>query len=250
MKNNKRAFFVLWVLAVAAILACSLPFNLGSRETPTAAAPVSGLGQSADTLPAPTSDQRSAATLTPAFTETPRPVDLSGVVVKLSDLPEGFSELDPVSQRQIGVTEETVAGLFQGTFSTAKSANFFSFLNANPDTYQFVLGTLFTPLTESEIKAFDQLLDDPAKAMQSFTAGMGGKAEILQGANSLGEKSIGFTFTNDVDTMILRGDMVLARRKDIVFLVLSMYQDGTQPPVQVLSLAALLDKRLADALAR
>ncbi len=250
MKIDRRGFFVIAVLAITATLACSLPFNLQPQATPTSGAPVSGLG-----APNPTSPPLPLATAVstspePTLAPTPTPVDLSNVVISLSDLPKGFTELDSASQKQIGVTQDTVAALFQGTFTQAKPVNFFSFLNANPDTYQFVLGTLFAPLTENEAQAFDRLLDDPAKAMQSFTSGMGGKADILQGSNGLGEKSIGFTFTTDLDTMTLRGDMLLVRRKDVVFLVLSMYQDGTQPLTQAIDVAKLLDQRLADAQAR
>lgn len=254
MIKNKRGLFILMVLAVTALLACNLPFSAATQETaqesPTATAPVSGLGQTIPSSAAPTTMPNSTANLEPTITLTAKPADLTGVAIGLADLPKGFSELDATSQKQIGVTQDTVAGMFQGSFSEAKPTNFFSFLNANPDTYQFVLGTLFTPLTESEVVAFDNLLDDPAKAMQSFTAGMGGKADILQGANTLGEKSIGFTFTTDVDTMTLRGDMILARRKGVVILVLSMYQDGTQPPTQAIALATVLDNRLQEALSR
>ncbi len=250
MKINKRGVFVLCVLAITATLACSLPFSLQSQATPTQPASAS---IPAKTIPAslpPTLAPTVSVNQEPTLAPTSEPVDLTNVVISSGDLPKGFSVLDSASQKQIGVTQETVAGLFQGTFSQAKSINYFSFLNANPDTYQFVLGTLFTPLTASEISGFDNLLDDPAKAMQSFTSGMGGQANILQGSNGLGEKSIGFTFTSDVDVMTLRGDMVLVRRKDVVFLVLSMYQDGTQPLTQALSIAQLLDQRLVDAMAR
>jgi hypothetical protein len=250
MKIDMRGMIVIGVLAIAATLACSLPFNLSAQATPTQSAPASGLAQSNPATLSPTLAINNPATLEPALTDTPRLVDLSSVSIGLPDLPQGFTELDSASQKQIGVTQDTVAGLFQGTFSQARPVNFFSFLNANPDTYQFVLGTLFTPLTVNEIQAFDRLLDDPARAMQSFTAGMGGKADLLQGANGMGEKSIGFTFTTELDTMTLRGDMLLVRRKDVVFLVLSMYQDGTQPLTQANSIAKLLDQRLVEAQAR
>ncbi len=250
MKIDRRGFFVIGVLAITAILACGLPFNLGTQATPTASAPALGLGQPNPTSPPLLLPTGVSASPEPTLTLTPAPVDLSNVIIKLSDLPEGFTELDSATQKQIGVTQDTVAGLFQGTFSEAKPVNFFSFLNANPDTYQFVLGTLFAPLTENEIQAFDRLLDDPAKAMQSFTSGMGEKADILQGSNGLGEKSIGFTFTTDLDTMTLRGDMILVRRQDVVFLVLSMYQDGTQTLTQAIDVAKLFDQRLAEAQAR
>ncbi len=250
MKIDRRGVIVIAILALTATLACSLPFNLGQQATPTPSAPVSGLGQPSPTALPPTLAFSNPTTPLPTLTETPKPVDLSRVVIGLSDLPKGFTELDSASQKQIGVTQDTVAGLFKGSFSRARPVNFFSFLNANPDTYQFVLGTLFTPLTDNETLAFDRLLDDPAKAMQSFTAGMGGKADLLQGANGMGEKSIGFTFTTELDTMTLRGDMVLVRRKEVVFLVLSMYQDGTQPLIQAIAVAQLLDQRLVEAQSR
>ncbi len=250
MKIDRRGFLVIAVLAITATLACALPFNLQPQPTPTSAAPVSGLGAPNPTSPPLLLATAVSASPEPTITPTPTPVDLSRVVISLSDLPKDFTELDSASQKQIGVTQDTVAALFQGTFSQAKSINYFSFLNANPDTYQFVLGTLFAPLTENEALAFDRLLDDPARAMQSFTSGMGGKADILQGSNGLGQKSIGFTYTTEADTMTLRGDMLLVRRKDVVFLVLSMYQDGTQTLTQAIDVAKQLDQRLGDAQAR
>ncbi len=250
MKIDWRGYFVIGVLAITGLLACALPFSATPQPTPTMSAPVSGLGQPKPTTPSLPLSTSITASPESTIISSPVPVDLSSVVIQLSDLPKGFAELDSATQKQIGVTQDTVAGLFQGTFSEAKPVNYFSFLNANPDTYQFVLGTLFAPLTENETLAFDRLLDDPARAMQSFTSGMGGKADILQGANGLGEKSIGFTFTTDLDTMTLRGDMILVRRKGVVFLVLSMYQDGTQTLTQAMDVAKMLDQRLSDAQAR
>ncbi len=247
--NKQSRILLASLIFMLASAACALPF-LSDTGQPTAS-PTPGVTQApteaAPSLTLPTAPG-GVATAEPEATVQPAPVDLSGVILNQSDLPIGFQVLDAESQKQLSVTPDEISNLFQGSFSKAKPANYFAFLNASTDTYQFVLGTLFTPLTPEESTAFDNQLGDPAKATQSFGSGMGGNAMVLSGADRLGQRSLGFTFTVDAQTMTLRGDMVLARRGDVVFLLLSMYQDGTKPTADILTLAALLDQRLKSVL--
>ncbi len=258
MKDQRRILIVILVLALAAA-ACILPFG-PTQEAPAATASLVP-SQPTRTLPVLPSVFQTPAPATPEATVsgqaqpqpqpevTLNPTDgvLSTVVLKINDFPPGFTQLDAASQQQIGVTQETISGMFQGMFSVARPVNYFAFLNAAPDAYQLVIGTLFTPLTQAENEAFDQELNDPARATQSFTSGLGGNAVVLSSAGGLGEKSIGFTFTIPADTITLRGDLVMVRRGSVVALVLTLYQDGAQPQVDVVTLATTLDGRLKDA---
>ena len=258
MKDQSRILMVILVLALAEA-ACILPFG------PTQEAPVATASQIPSeptrTLSVLPTEFQSPVPATPELTvsaqaqplpqpdvtQSPTAGILSTVVLKIDDFPSGFTQLDAASQQQIGVSQETLSGMFQGMFSQARPVNYFAFLNAAPDTYQIVIGTLFMPLTQAENAAFDLELSDPIKATQSFTSGLGGNAVVLSSAGGLGEKSIGFTFTIPADTIILRGDLVMVRRGSVVALVLTLYQDGGKPQVEVVSLATTLDGRLKDA---
>jgi hypothetical protein len=245
--NMKSKILCVSVVFLFTSVACVLPFvsNTGpSQSTPTAtlAAPIDQV--------TPTLAAELASSVTPVESQesTPKQVDFSQVVLTQADLPAGFQVLDAEAQKQLKVTPDDISNLFQNSFTQAKPTSYFAFLNPSTDSYQFVLGTLFLPLTPTESAGFDNQLNDPSKATQSFVSGMGGNAIVINGADRFGERSIGFTFTVDAQTMTLRGDMVLARRGDVVMLLLSMYQDGIKPSADILTISALLDKRLKDAL--
>jgi len=234
------------VVFLFASTACVLPFvsNPGeSQATPTTA--VTPPLQETSTTSSVTA---SSATPVQNLEITPTQVDFSQVVLTAADLPAGFQVLDAEAQKQLKVTPDDISNLFQGAFSVAKPTSHFAFLNASTEAYQFVLGTLFMPLMVKEQTAFDNQLNDPSKATQSFVSGMGGNAIVINGADRFGQRSIGFTFTVDAQTMTLRGDMVLARRGEVVMLLLTMYQDGVKPTADILTISSLLDQRLKDAL--
>jgi hypothetical protein len=196
-----------------------------------------------ETTDAPISEQPTTEAVPPAA------VDLSAVILNVNDFPPGFTGLDTATEQEIGITQAKVSGMFQGMFSQASISNYFAFLNPASDSYQLVFGTLFSPLTVKEEAAFDQELNDPARAKQSFASGLGGgNAEVLAGTGGLGEKSIGFTFTTPANSITLRSDLMMVRRGSVVILLITMYQDGVTPDIDAISLATILDGRLKDAL--
>jgi hypothetical protein len=229
------------------MLACQLPFSQDAPQPPATSEPPSQAAPLAvSTLP-PTYTPAPPPTQRPVMTVAAGAADLSTVKIQIQDLPPEFQELDAASQAQIGLTQEALGAYFAGTFTQAKSANYSAFLNAKPESFEVVLGLLFTPLASAEKAAFDQELSDPGLAMQTFTANFGGETQIIQGSDQLGEKSAGFTFLSQAGTLSMRGDLYLARRQDVAQLVLVLYQDGKQPPVPAAALAALLDARLKAA---
>jgi hypothetical protein len=260
MKRSNQIFVLMVTLALVT-LACDVPF-MTAKQAPFAT-PSTVPSQPTKTLPAlPAAVQPSSTsspepaisptaltgeTQAPAYTPVPT-IDLSPVLLKIDDFPPGFTLLDSAAEQQIGVTQDKVAGTFQGMFVQARSTNYFAFLNPASTSYQLVFGTLFSPLTEKESAAFDQEMNDPAKATQSFTVGAGSNAELIAGASALGEKSIGFTFTTQANSITLRSDELMVRRGSVVILLISMYQDGTTPDIDAISLVTILDGRLKDAL--
>lgn len=247
MKPAPRVFFSLMALLLAS-LACSLPFAASqSQDTPTALPVGQPSPPPAVTLPASTSIP--LATNQAGGTAAAGSPSLASAVLLGTDFPSGFTVLDAKGQAQIGVTQDTVAGLFQGTFSQATPSNYFAFINPTDSSYQLVLGILFSPLAPAESAAFDSTLADPEKAKISFVSGLGSNASVLATPASLGDKSIGLTFTTQSNAITLRGDVVVIHRSHVVAILLTMYQDGNKPPADLISLAGTLDGRLQAALA-
>ena len=248
MKRKLPALFTTAALGLV-MLACQSPFSPAGPEAATAPAlPSQPAASGISTLP-PTRTPPLAPTLTERLVVTPtlKSADLSAVKIELKDLPPDFQAVDVASQEQIGLTEATLGAYFTGAFSQAQPANYFAYLNAKPETFEVVLGLLFTPLTGDEAATFDNELSDPALAMQTFGANFGGAAEIIQGSDQVGQKSAGFTFLSQTGTLSMRGDLYLARRENVASVVLVLYQDGKQPPMPAAGIAAFLDARLKAA---
>ena len=257
MKRRNQILVLLITLALVTI-ACDIPFMtpkpapIGTStpflDLPTKTRPVLPTVIQASSTPTPESTGTPILQLATAAGNPPTTVDLSPVILKVDDFPPGFTALDTATEQEIGITQEKVAGMFQGMFTEARSANYFSFINAASTSYQLVFGTLFSPLTVNEETAFDQELNNPEKEKQSFTSGLGGNAEVLAGADGLGDKSIGFTFTTPANSITLHSDLLMVRRGNVVVLLITMYQDGVTPDIDAISLATILDGRLKDAL--
>jgi hypothetical protein len=258
MKKQYQILVLIVTLALVT-MACDIPFMTAKpapfatpspvSNQPTKTLPVLPTVIQASSTPSPESPSTQAVQQTSVPALLPVALDLATVILKINDFPPGFAELDATTQQQMGVTEETVASMFQGMFSEAKPSNYFAFLNAASASYQLVIGALISPLTQNEEAAFDQELNDPTQATKSFTSGLGINGEVIAGADGLGEKSIGFTFTAPANSITLRGDLLMVRRSNVVILVITMYQDGVTPDIDVISLASILDGRLKDALA-
>ena len=258
MDRRSKIAFLFVILGLAA-MACDIPF-MTARPAPIGTPSPIPIQPSSTAISTPTSVQATDTllpepTLTPGepppllqAPATPVTLDLTAVTLKIDDFPPGFAQLDSITQQQIGISQDTVAAMFQGMFSQARPQNDFAFINVESASYQLVFGNLFFPLTATESAAFDQELNDPTKAMRNFTSGLGANAGVLPGADALGEKSIGFTFTTPANSITLRSDMLMVRRGSVVIILITMYQDGAKPDIDAISLATILDGRLKDSL--
>lgn len=254
--NRRNQILVIFITLALVTMACDIPFMTAKPApfgtlTPVSSQPTrtmvvlptiiqTGGTPAPDVTAAPISGQPTVAAVIPSA------ADLTAVTLKIDDFPPGFTALDTATEQEIGITQAKVAGMFQGMFAQARTVNYFAFLNPTSDSYQLVFGTLFSPLTVKEGAAFDQELDDPTRAKQSFTSGLGGNAEVLSGTGGLGEKSIGFTFTTPANSITLRSDLMMVRRGSVVILMITMYQDGVMPNIDAISLATILDGRLKE----
>lgn len=254
MKRDNRFFLTLVIFAFTA-MSCELPFELGEQALPTAIQALPTLAaQPTFVLPSalPASTPTPIPTLPPALptaTRTPA-VNLSGAVLKLADLPAGFQELDAATQAQIGLTQENLAQSFQGAFRQAKSTSMSAFISPALQSFEVIVSLVFYPLTPVEISSFDLELSDPAKALTTFGQGFGSKTEPLAGTDKFGNASIGMTFTTSSGALVLRGDTVLVRRENAVAVILTLYRDGSKPPVPVATLCPILDGRVKTGLGK
>lgn len=251
MKHNIRFWTTLIVVALVA-MSCDLPFELGEQQAaPTVLAPQPPVSLPTSALPtalptvaptiAPTKPQ---ATSTPT---QPPVVNLTGINLKLTDLPAGFQELDAASQAQIGLTQENLAQSFQSVFRQAKVSSMTAFINPNITSFEVIVGLVFHPLTTLEQSAFDLEVSDPAKAIATFGQGFGNKTEPLAGADKFGNASLGMTFTTTSGALVLRGDIVIVRRESAAIVLLTMVREGSKPPVSVLTLTPIVDARVKTA---
>lgn len=252
MKKILSNFLVIITLAVA-VMSCDLTAPQGTQ--PTSAPQPTKVEQAAPTLFFPTATPALAATPTPTkpaatLTVTPFVVDLSAARLKASDFPAGFQELDAQAQAQIGISQESFASQFKGSFSQAKVAAMSTFLNPAPAQFEIVLTLVFHPMTQVEQAAFDQEVADPVKAAATFGQGFGSKAEPIKGAETYGNASVGMTFTSTSGALTLRSDFFMVRRENAAFIVLVMYKEGTKPLVTAASLCPIIDSRVKAGLGK
>jgi hypothetical protein len=186
----------------------------------------------------------------PVSTATVRVMNLSDVRINVSDLPAGFEELDAAAQERIGLTEASLAAFYNGAFSQATPQNYFALINAAPESFEFALGLLFSPLTQAEKTAFDAEFADKNQAVQHFSENFNGNAKLILGSEQVGEKSAGFSFISETGSVTMRGDLWIVRTQNVVMLVMVLYQDGKEPPIQAARIATLLDVRLRSILNR
>jgi len=236
--KNTRVRILIGALVVALVaMSCDLPFGLGNLlgGSPTAVA---------TNAPAPTEVPTAVPTQEPSGVTG----DLGSVILKESDFPDGFVQLTDQELEDMGMTADSLASSFEGTFSNAEPENFTAFLNSDPESFEIVLSMLFYPISRVEQASFDLELADPETAAENFASGLGSDSEILAGSDSFGDSSIGFTFVEDSSGDAgLRGDMVIVRRGDAVILTMAMYLDGSTPSADILDVTSILDNRLADA---
>jgi hypothetical protein len=122
--------------------------------------------------------------------------------------------------------------------------NFTAFLNSQ--NLQMIFAFLLYPLSPMEKASLDLALSNPDAALKSFATGSAG-ATVLPGMDIFGDRSFGYTSVSG-KTPPLRMDVVIVSRGPAMEIVMTFYQDGTQPSIGVGKLTQILDSRVATAL--
>lgn len=259
-----RIPFGLLLLCIIALdsAGCSVLSPLIATPTPTATATPLPTN-----TPPPTATATATATATRTPTNTPRPTNtptitptatptlipaasLATAKLTLQDLPPGFRELSPSELQQIGITPDALEKSFASAGLRAKPTNFTAFLNSA--NFEIAVGMLLYPLTSTEKAAFDTQLSNPDTALKSFGSAFAGtsgdKPTLLPNTDKFGDKSVGFSTQTTGNGIPLQIQVVLVSHGPAIEMVMTMYPQIAQPPIQVGDLAKILDARVAAVL--
>jgi hypothetical protein len=217
------------------LAACSPGQILGPTVTP-----------SPTSTSTPTSTPTATATLTPTPTltatptQTPKP-DLSGAVLSLADLPEGFEE---VSATEMGLKTEDLATAF---FEPDRV-----FVFIRPEPLQMVFGVNYLLATSSQRTLFDVNLADPELTLPQTVAALGAAnvrgERALEGMEDIGDKQLGMTMVSTVQGIPLQLDILLFRRESVGIMLFSMVPEGKKPSISIHEMGLKLDQHATEAL--
>lgn len=216
-----RSTSIVLVIFALVSLGCSAVPLLQPTPTPTQTPTVTP-------SPTPTFTPSPTPTLTPTFTPTPTPLpDIASIVPDLADLPEGFSEIQPVT-----TVEEGVVGY---AFGHEKSL-------------QIISGANMLLLKEETKSSMDVFVENPEVLFVFLGQGMGGASfqniKPIAGMDTYGETSAGYTATTKISGIEFRAEAWLMRKKNVGVVVLSMYPKGVQPTISIQQLAQILTQRV------
>ena len=178
---------------------------------------------------------------------TPLPPDLSAVVLRKQDLPEGFVALAEVEWAAI-----TGAEALSNTqrFSETRRQNETVFIT--PEGPLYVLSWVDYPLTEMESalqrKVFSNALPSFGAELLDIPIGSWRSARLLEGLQEVGEAAIGFTGVDVSGSPSMRVYVVLVYRERALITLLASYQEGTDTDLDIVDVAKALDNRLQLAL--
>jgi hypothetical protein len=239
---------VCFILIVMLLAGC-LPTSVRSEQpTPVLSVVAANTPMPLTPTPLPSPSPLPSATPTVTPTATPGVVDLSLATLRIEDLPDGFEVLDDASQSQLGLKPDLLAQMFEGTFHQAKPVSSFAFHNAKTNTFEIVIGVVFYPLTDVEQAQLDKILAVPDTVMNNFSQGFNGKAQLIVGLRLVGNKSVGWAFTNTSGQTTLQGEMMMFRRENAAALMMTLSVAGQKPGASIATMAPLLDQRIKTGL--
>ena len=171
--------------------------------------------------------------------------DFKNVTLVAADFPEGFDILTKADAEAMGL-DLTSFESSMAAFTKADVVNTAVAMNQSMEAFQVVVAFVLAPMTQDEITGFDKELSDPESAKTQFASGLGGDAAFLAGADALGDKSIGFDLTIDSSGVILRGELVIARRGVGLQMVVLLWLDGATKQVNAVDLSKKLDTMMVN----
>jgi hypothetical protein len=171
--------------------------------------------------------------------------DLSKAVIRLEDLPAGFT---PFTEKQLSSMEGMLRSVESSLskISTATLQNVTGYTISDPQNLQIILTGLIAPLSSADQAAIDRELSDTKGMNEAFQSGLGtDEIHELAGSRNFGDLSFGVTMTVSSGSVKMRADYIVIRRQTVVEEVAVLYLDGKQPSMGALQVARILDDRVA-----
>ncbi|MEG4798971.1 hypothetical protein QUB63_02785 [Microcoleus sp. ARI1-B5] len=169
--------------------------------------------------------------------------DLSGLVLRLQDLPAGFTEMPPATIQKL------VSGL-----QSLKPASVFAYNKSDDQHFQVIIG-----FTKDLTNLIDRTqFDAEMKAnifAEEFSKGLNssGNKEVqftnltaLTLEEKIGEVSRGWTNKGKIRGVTMNVEIAVFRRGKIGNYLIMMYLDGSKPAITISEVAQKLDKRIVE----
>jgi hypothetical protein len=227
---NKRLPYIVVLVVAGSLAACAPTMPLPTpTKTPVPLA-----------TPAPAPDLTEAVTSVP---DTPGQPDLAAVVLTPADLPPGFQAAS--SETMSPVAEGFTQAPF---FDVAGTSGFTMAHSEGPELIVTFSGT-FTE--DDPFREDAPATQKPLFAVYMFIFGAGTQ-EItgdgqLSGLEGIGQEALGYFGLANLNSQLLRVDLVVFRRARAGVYVFHMYPQSLTSAASVVALACLLDARLSAA---
>ncbi|MCC3409294.1 MAG: hypothetical protein JGK17_27790 [Microcoleus sp. PH2017_10_PVI_O_A] len=169
--------------------------------------------------------------------------DLSGLVLRLQDLPAGFREMPPATIQKL------VSGL-----QSLKPASVFAYNKSDDRQFQLIIG-----FTKDLTNAIDRTQFDGEMGAnifaEEFSKGLNSSADkevqfttltALSLEEKIGDVSRGWTNKGKIRGVTMNVEIAVFRRGKIGNYLIMMYLDGHKPAVTISEVARQLDKRIVE----
>jgi hypothetical protein len=242
-----KVALVLLGLAVLALTACGpseeeIALRVSIAETATATL----WTPTPTSTPTPMPTSTPTLTSTPTPTETPTPALQEGAGIMQSDLPDGFGDLT-LRDAEMADALAATTGPDLGLSVDPESYSYSSFASGREEIFA---EWLFYPLTPDEIESIDQLLaygladKETAAQVIAGTEEVPEAVELLPGADSIGDASLGIAFTDTVNAA--RFELTYVRRENVLEVLMLVYPPTSSSQIDVVGLALLFDERVVE----
>jgi hypothetical protein len=244
------------LLAAAFVTACGLlPAGTPTATPPPTAAPALTLAASATATPTLASTNTPTAAPTATGTQTPTPDPLAGAVLKLGDLPPGFTSLSADDRARLHFSDDDIIAAYGNAFAAGQLHNVAGFASPDQPNVQMVLAYLFYPVSGWQQAGVDLTLSDPALFQKAFVNGAaqagqdaGAKvtAKPLPGMDKFGDRSAGASAVVTTSAgLTLHLDVVAVRRGNVFEVYNSVYPDKAKTPETLADMVKIVDPRVA-----
>jgi hypothetical protein len=172
--------------------------------------------------------------------------DLSDAIIRLSDLPSGFEDLEGSQLSSLEGMLEVIQESLSKT-SLARLQNFTGFKTSDTRNPQMIVSGLIAPLSASDQAEVDRELSDTDELEKTMQSSVGSnEMRKLDGSTNVGDISYGVVMTMGSGSIRMTVEYIVVRRREVVEEAAVIYLAGHQPLIGALDVVKILDRRVAD----